>query len=277
MLHRFRLRRGATIAVAAAAALAAVGAVSVASGAIPGSGGTIDACYNAVGELRVIDKEAGKACANRWTPLSWNQQGVKGDTGPQGPQGLQGPKGDPGTVDTSKFYDKTASDARFLGETAKAADADKLDGLDSTRFFHGHGDAVGAAVAVPVGGRTDQDVGPLRVSFVCTNVLTATANNRVEISSRNGDTVNLFVESGGDNPNYWVLDKHPAILQSAPNGDSFHVQAQGNFGVATAEIAAVHRNNDCHFQIQWMVTQQVLGVPAENGPADAETGQPASP
>ena len=33
--------------------------------------------------------------------------------GPQGPQGPQGPKGDPGTVDTSQFFDKGASDARY--------------------------------------------------------------------------------------------------------------------------------------------------------------------
>ena len=37
MLHRFRLPRGATIAVATAATVAVVGTVSVASGAVPGS------------------------------------------------------------------------------------------------------------------------------------------------------------------------------------------------------------------------------------------------
>ena len=58
-------------------------------------------------------------------------QGPKGDTGPAGPQG---PKGDTGTVDTSNFYDKAQSDARFLATGAKAADADELDGLDSTEF-----------------------------------------------------------------------------------------------------------------------------------------------
>jgi hypothetical protein len=57
-----------------------------------------------------------------------NGQLPAGATGPQGPRGLTG------TVDTSQFYDKTASDGRFLGMTGKAADADKLDGLDSTGF-----------------------------------------------------------------------------------------------------------------------------------------------
>ena len=36
--------------------------------------------------------------------------------GPQGATGPQGPKGDTGTVDTSGFYSKTESDARYLGQ-----------------------------------------------------------------------------------------------------------------------------------------------------------------
>src|SRR4051794_23885469 len=55
-------------------------------------------------------------------------QGSTGAPGGQGPAGPQGPKGDTGTVDTSSFYDKAASDSRFLGVTATAADAAKLGG-----------------------------------------------------------------------------------------------------------------------------------------------------
>ncbi|MET0207338.1 MAG: hypothetical protein ABW228_09195 [Thermoleophilaceae bacterium] len=68
--------------------------------------------------------------------------GPKGDAGPQGqrgPQGPQGPKGDTGNVDTSNFYDRATSDARFLGATAKATDGDRLDGVDSTGFVQGPG------------------------------------------------------------------------------------------------------------------------------------------
>jgi hypothetical protein len=59
-------------------------------------------------------------------------EGPAGATGATGPQGIQGP---PGSPDTSQFYDKAASDARFLGVAAKAADADLLDGLNSTAFL----------------------------------------------------------------------------------------------------------------------------------------------
>ena len=37
-------------------------------------------------------------------------------------------------MNTSNFYDKSQSDAQYLGTTGKAADADKLDGKDSTEF-----------------------------------------------------------------------------------------------------------------------------------------------
>lgn len=58
-----------------------------------------------------------------------------GAQGPPGERGPQGPKGDTGTVDTAQFYSRTETDSRFLGKSAKAADADMLDGLDSTEFL----------------------------------------------------------------------------------------------------------------------------------------------
>jgi hypothetical protein len=67
-------------------------------------------------------------------------QGPKGDTGlpgPKGDTGLPGPRGDTGptgTVDTSNFFDKAQSDARYLAAAATAADSDMLDGLDSSAF-----------------------------------------------------------------------------------------------------------------------------------------------
>jgi hypothetical protein len=62
--------------------------------------------------------------------------GAKGDPGPAGPVG---PKGDPGTVDASGFYSKDESDGRFLGLTAKAADAETLDGVDVSGVVRGAG------------------------------------------------------------------------------------------------------------------------------------------
>jgi hypothetical protein len=69
----------------------------------------------------------------------------RGPAGPPGAQGAQGPKGDTGSVDTSRFYSKTESDARFLAAGGKAADADLLDGLDATALARagGHDEAAG--------------------------------------------------------------------------------------------------------------------------------------
>jgi hypothetical protein len=87
--------------------------VGVGSGAIPGSDGTIQACYNdagssnANGQLRVVDAEAGGKCAKNEKALAFSQKGIKGDKGDTGapclpanpacvgPPGPKGDKGDP--------------------------------------------------------------------------------------------------------------------------------------------------------------------------------------
>ena len=149
--------RPITAAIAAAAATAIVVSGSFAIAAIPNSSSkVITGCYlKTSGTLRVIDKQAGKACKTTETELFWNQQGVKGDAGPQGlpgapgpagnngvdglagpqgpkgDQGLQGPIGEPGAfylkdatgVQLGKFasYDRTSSawivwtGTRFMG------------------------------------------------------------------------------------------------------------------------------------------------------------------
>ena len=81
--------------------LAAAVTVALAAGAayatIPGSSGVINGCYGKQnGHLRVIDTETGQSCGNFETPISWNQQGLKGDTGLAGPPGAKGDKGDTG-------------------------------------------------------------------------------------------------------------------------------------------------------------------------------------
>jgi hypothetical protein len=97
-----RLRsRPVTVALAASAALVVAGGTATA--ALPGPDGTIAACYDNSGKVRVLDPaQDPKTCGNNETSLNWNQtgpQGPTGDTGPQGPKGdagPQGPKGDTG-------------------------------------------------------------------------------------------------------------------------------------------------------------------------------------
>lgn len=119
-------RRGVTIAVPTIAAVVAGGAIAVA--AIPDSGGQINGCYDAKGNLRVVDPAG--SCANKETPLSWAQQGPKGDTGPAGPKGDTGPAGADG-----------AQAIMIGGENLAGGRASaflKLDGVNGESTADGH-------------------------------------------------------------------------------------------------------------------------------------------
>jgi hypothetical protein len=121
----------------------ALGGTSYAATQLPkNSVGTTQIKANAVTAPKVKD---GSLSAADFKPgsLPAGGQGPAGPAGLEGPQGLQGgvgpkgdkgDKGDTGTVDTSNFFTKAASDNRYLLQTGKAFDADKLDGKDSTAF-----------------------------------------------------------------------------------------------------------------------------------------------
>lgn len=92
-------------------ALAAV-AASVSYAAIPSLNGTIHACLDSKGALKVIDVETGGTCAADKKLLTWNQRGSQGDPGPQGSQGIQGPQGASGPSDA---YVERAPDLGLAG------------------------------------------------------------------------------------------------------------------------------------------------------------------
>lgn len=88
-MQSFISRFSSSVAAILAASLVAVGVaglVAVASASIPSSDGTIEACYQKNnGNLRVVDE--GQFCRNSEKPISWNQQGPKGEPGGQGSPG----------------------------------------------------------------------------------------------------------------------------------------------------------------------------------------------
>jgi hypothetical protein len=74
-----------------AAVLALTAGIGVATGTIPTSNGTINACQakiNGFRYVRLLDN--GESCHGAEKALSWNQKGPKGDTGPRGPAGSGG-------------------------------------------------------------------------------------------------------------------------------------------------------------------------------------------
>jgi type VI protein secretion system component Hcp len=135
------LRLPAKAVLLVAAALGAGAAVAI--GAIPGSNGTITACYNTndgatnpygtpvpYGELRVIDPSLSTStvevepdeysCESYEQTITWNQQGPQGIQGVQGIQGIQGPKGSQGPAGAPGT---AASPAEVIGQTTFSIDA----------------------------------------------------------------------------------------------------------------------------------------------------------
>jgi len=87
----------ARIALIVSVLVAAVAGVSYA--AIPAADGTISACKDQKGILKVINAEAGQTCSGSQQLLTWNQQG------PQGPAGQDGISGYQVVHGTSAQYD----------------------------------------------------------------------------------------------------------------------------------------------------------------------------
>jgi hypothetical protein len=92
-LTRLRRRPSTAHAAAFAALFVALGGVSAA--AIPSSDGSIHACYDTHGKLRVVDDGKLK-CPGKQKPLAWSQTGPAGPQGPAGSQGAAGPQGPAG-------------------------------------------------------------------------------------------------------------------------------------------------------------------------------------
>jgi hypothetical protein len=109
---RGRLRMPSPSMVVAVIALCVAG-TGAAVAAIPGSEGTISACYKpANGNLRVIDAGAGEQCKQQERLLTWHD-------------GISGKVTDADLLDG---IDSTG----FLRVSGKAVDSDKLDGIDSS-------------------------------------------------------------------------------------------------------------------------------------------------
>jgi len=140
----------------------------------------------------------------------------------------------------------------FLGAAAKATDSEQLDGIDSTGFIKGGGNVDGQAVAMAP--NSTVFLGPaigtlVRFRYQCP--LTLSGNGTLRIINASTGVANLFVDSGGTNPDYWSLNSGGFVdYPAAAAGDSFYVQMQGSPGVVLASVATVHRSgsNDCHAQ-----------------------------
>jgi hypothetical protein len=132
---------------------------------------------------------------------------LRGASGAAGPQGPQGPKGDTGTVDTSNFYDKAASDSRFLGIAATAANAANLGGAPAANYVSG-----------AKGGTLVQDVRAQEVNTLARIPLPGHALMQLQLACSVGPTPSVALVNSGEAPFdlFFTVDNGPPVHVSVP-------------------------------------------------------------
>jgi hypothetical protein len=196
------------------------------------------------GSLKAGDFGRGQLPAGAQGPAGpEGPQGPMGPMGPQGATGLQGPmgpQGPTGTVDTSNFYDKAASDSRFL---------QAMGGRSFTR----------AEAPLPEADATHGIPGRWSIMFSCPD---PTSNpGGLVFSNDSSDGLNVFIDSGNPNPNHIFLPggAATAIMPTNQTGDAYDFDAQGwsDGTIAHIRVLTLNRPTDCH--VQWWAMQMVAG------------------
>lgn len=146
--------------------------------------------------------------------------------------------------------------------------ADKLDGLDSTGFIKAgpcapiascKGSNAGGAIGILPGntGTIALVPGLFSVSYACPSDLTQPGV--ITYVNTSSATENVFADDGGSDPVYQQLAAAgTSPLAATAAGDAFVWQMQHpTAGLATIHAATVNRisGNDCHFQVQAVVTR----------------------
>jgi hypothetical protein len=240
-----RLRPAPATVIASVALAVALGGTSYAAFVLPANSvGSTQLQQNAVVSSKVKDRsllardfKSGQlpegAPGSQGPAGSQGQQGpqgTQGTQGTQGPAGQQGPKGDTGTVDTANFYDKAASDSRFLGLHASADDSARLGGTPAASYLSGaHGGLLFQDVRnVPV--NTLAQLFPLPGHPLWALHLVCTANPAggptipdVGLRNDSGETLDLFYTLPGGSQIHAVVPPGPGlVLLFAPGLITLH-------------------------------------------------------
>jgi hypothetical protein len=228
--------------VCGVAATAVIGGGGIAIAAIPATGsGVITSCVNKrTSVVRIIDYQARRRCVRAEQMVTWNSKGV---AGPTGATGATGPAGQP---DYSLVYKKTAADARFLAKSGKAADADKIDGIDSTGLARGGVTTQTVAVDTASGSLLAL-AGWADVAVLNCNASFANAG----ITNQSGGTTSLWIESstalaGSSAGKNWSSAGSP----STPAGSWVRWSlAKVGVGVLIVDVHARWNGASCSFAI----------------------------
>lgn len=137
-------------------------------------------------------------------------EGPQGIQGVEGPEGPEGPKGDTGTVDTSNFYDKAASDGRFLGLGAKASDANQLDGIDSSGFIQGSGRTLFNRAAFTITSGSTVLTVPGWGAFNAYGNASANSHSHAFYNS-SGEALSVFRDTGAADPTWSIVQNGDGV------------------------------------------------------------------
>lgn len=149
---------------------------------------------------------------------------------------------------------------------AKAPDASRLDGIDSTGFTRGNGTHVRSVQqglfphpggTFVLGFAADQPAPDpwVAIYYVCPEN-PQTTNGTMRITYHGDSAVNVFSDNGGDSPNaiVYLNEYQPSFDQpAAAAGEHITFQVQAIGGVATIEMFSTH-GSGCHVQGQGWFT-----------------------
>jgi hypothetical protein len=142
----------------------------------------------------------------------------------------------------------------FYAAGSKVADSDLLDGMDSSALMTGPGKVRGAAIALsPFNGvnfTVMEEAGFFRIGYLCPDP--PSGNGVFRLNNRTGETINVFMDNGGTNPEYVQLAAG-AVADRAANAagewSQFQIHSPSQ-GIADISMFSVHRASDCHIQAQ---------------------------
>ena len=214
----------ATIAVFIALGGSSYAAVKITGKSV--KNGTLTGIDVKNGSLLAKDFRAGQLPAGaqgpKGDPGAPGQPGANGQPGDKGEPGEKGEKGETGTVDTSQFYDKSTSDGRFLGLGAKAADADQLDGIDSSGFVQGKGKLYFNRKTFSVSSGNTVLAVPGWGSFLAAGNATSTHTHQHLFRNDSGEALSVYTDTGGGDPTTGVLDDGQARATPIQGADLVH-------------------------------------------------------
>ena len=152
----------------------------------------------------------------------------------------------------ARYYTKAQANARYLARTGTAADAQLLDGLDSTELIQGNGLALGETVDIPVDTFTEiiSVPGVLSLTYQC-----VAGGGTLVLRNSSADSMSFVIEIAGS-PFFQELAAGTATELTPPAVSSIHIQGHSpSAGVVTAEVGVALRTSDCHTQAQVVVTR----------------------